>query len=237
MTVKPFALCAGTTFGKRLLLSEEIMTGIYGIHNKINDKWYVGQAVDIKKRNDNELWGLRKGSMHSNGTNVYMDRAWEKYGEAAFEWVVLEECSVDLLDEREIFWIKQKDSYKNGYNLTCGGGGMRGFVPNSDTRRKMSEARKGKKRSPDACKNISLAKIGSKNPMFGKKLSKESREKMSLAQRNKPLESKPVICINTGIIYPSIGEASRILNLQKSKISLVCNSKRKTTGGYKFKFV
>lgn len=213
------------------------MTGIYGIHNKINGKWYVGQAVDIKKRNYNELWGLKNGKMHYNGTNIHMDRAWQKYGESAFEWVVLEECSEDLLDEKEIFWIKQKDSYRNGYNLTLGGQGKKGCIPRKITREKMSNARKGKKRSPETCKNISKSKMGDKNPMFGKKISEETRKKMSLAQRNKTLQSKPVICLNNNTIYPSAAEASRVLNLQKSKISNVCNGKRKSTGGYIFKFV
>lgn len=27
------------------------MTGIYGIHNKVNDKWYVGQSQNIKRKN------------------------------------------------------------------------------------------------------------------------------------------------------------------------------------------
>lgn len=30
----------------------------------------------------------------------------------------IEECSIDLIDEREIYWIAYFDSYKNGYNST-----------------------------------------------------------------------------------------------------------------------
>lgn len=48
---------------------------------------------------------------------------------------------------------------------------------------------------------------------------------------------KPVICIETGTIYESQTAAARDLGLQNSKISLVCNGKRKQTGGYTFKFI
>ena len=88
------------------------MIGIYGIHNKVNDKWYVGQSNNIRKRNLYELRNLRNGVFHYNNSNNHIVQAWQKYGENAFEWVVLEECEIDKLDEREIFWIAQKDSFE-----------------------------------------------------------------------------------------------------------------------------
>ena len=129
------------------------MTGIYGIHNKINDKWYVGQAQDIKKRNYNELLNLKKFNRFHCGVrdNKHIVKSWQQHGESAFEWVILEECDIDKLDEREIFWIKKKDSYKNGYNQTLGGGGIRGKNLSKETRLKMSQRRSGKKYI--ACKN------------------------------------------------------------------------------------
>lgn len=49
--------------------------------------------------------------------------------------------------------------------------------------------------------------------------------------------SKKIFCLNNEKEYGSLSEAARELNLTTSKISLVCNGKRKHTGGYKFKFV
>ena len=214
------------------------MVGIYGIHNKVNDKWYVGQAQNIKKRNYNELLNLKNCNRFHSGKrdNKHIVDAWKKYGENAFEWVVLEECEIDKLDEREIFWIKEKDSYKNGYNQTLGGGGLRGKICSIETRLKMSNSRKGKKRSEDAIRNISLAKQGNKNPMFGKKLSEETKRKMSISQLKAIKPRKPVICVETGVVYSSIHEASRMLNANISKISAVCNGKRKTTNKLTFRF-
>ena len=49
--------------------------------------------------------------------------------------------------------------------------------------------------------------------------------------------SKPVRCIETGIIYPSTGEAGRRLGIHNAGISLCCNGRCKTFGGYHWKFV
>jgi len=42
----------------------------------------------------------------------------------------LEECPKELLDEREIYWIKYYNTFENGYNLTVGGNS--GFHYNID---------------------------------------------------------------------------------------------------------
>ena len=43
--------------------------------------------------------------------------------------------------------------------------------------------------------------------------------------------------METGIVYPSGKQAAKELGLKPSKISLVCNGKRATTGGLHFRFV
>lgn len=40
-----------------------------------------------------------------------------------FEKTIIEECPVDKLNEREIYWIQQYNSYNNGYNAALGGEG------------------------------------------------------------------------------------------------------------------
>jgi group I intron endonuclease len=100
----------------------EIVTGIYGIYNWVNGKWYVGQSVDIQRRKAQERCYLRAGKLHSKQGNEQIAIEWAVYGPEAFVWVVLEECSVEELNDREIYWIAKKDSYKNGYNQTTGGG-------------------------------------------------------------------------------------------------------------------
>ena len=50
-------------------------------------------------------------------------RAFKKYGKDSFKWDILEECSNDLLKEREIYWIEYYNTYENRehYNETPGG--------------------------------------------------------------------------------------------------------------------
>ena len=92
------------------------MTGIYLITNKVNGKQYVGQSADIEGR-----W--KKHIRDINNYDCVIYRALRKYGIENFSFEVLEECDVDKLDEREIYWINELDTYKNGYNMTLGGGG------------------------------------------------------------------------------------------------------------------
>ena len=76
------------------------MTGVYAIHNKINDKFYIGQSVNIAYR-----WKQHKNALkNSKHENKHLQSAYNKYGSEAFEYIVLCECSKELLDitEKEI---------------------------------------------------------------------------------------------------------------------------------------
>lgn len=50
----------------------------------------------------------------------------KKLGIDNFYYEVLEECSYEDLDQREIYWIAYYDTYNNGYNMTLGGENNRG---------------------------------------------------------------------------------------------------------------
>ena len=301
--------------------------GIYGIHNLVNDKWYVGQAVNIRAR-----WNVHRSLLTRNEReSVHLLRAWNKYGSDAFEWVVLEECTPEQLNEREIAWIAQKDSYKNGYNRTLGGGGIRGYhlseshrarlreatrekwadpehrkkrlqamhavTESDDYRAKISEAGKKNWSDPEF-KNQSLKrmqegarnpaaiqkrreslKIALQNPETRAKLSKASkqnwktesyREKVNSARaramddtyrKRASMQSKErwksgiyrnlvrtnlskakraaapeVLQIETGRVYNSIADASEVLGISYAHILSVCYGKRRSAGGFHWRF-
>jgi hypothetical protein len=46
-----------------------------------------------------------------------------KYGSENFSIEEVEECSPEVLNDREVYWIEQYGSFKNGYNATRGGEG------------------------------------------------------------------------------------------------------------------
>lgn len=99
--------------------------GIYCITNKVNGKKYIGQTYDLKFRWLHHRSDLRGGRHH----NRHLQGAWNKYGEDNFEFSELEKCTLESLDEREIYWIKYYDSQNQeyGYNLADGGLGCRGY--------------------------------------------------------------------------------------------------------------
>ena len=72
-----------------------IMIGIYKITKKIDGKSYIGQSNDIQRR-FNE---------HKTKKGLIIDQAIQKYGVSAFNFEILEECSLEELNSREKYWI------------------------------------------------------------------------------------------------------------------------------------
>lgn len=88
---------------------------IYKITNKVNNKSYIGQTrYTIEFR-----W---RQHLHKKD-NTYFHNALHKYGAENFTIDILEECDVNHLNEREMFYIAKYDTFNNGYNLTLGGDG------------------------------------------------------------------------------------------------------------------
>lgn len=61
-------------------------------------------------------------------------------------------------------------------------------------------------------------------------------DRISIVQKNRTDLSKRVMCSN-GEIYPSINEASRVLQIDNSYIVKVLKGKRKHAHGYSFKYI
>lgn len=95
------------------------MIGIYCIENLINHKKYVGQSVNIKDR-----WATHKSELkYKKHHNNHLQRSWDKYGSKNFSFSVIEECSAEDLNEREVYWIAKLNTtdYCHGYNSSIGG--------------------------------------------------------------------------------------------------------------------
>lgn len=95
------------------------MTGIYKITNLINGHAYVGQAKDIERR-----WAQEKNmskNQNNPGYNYPLMKAFRKYGIENFKFEIIEECDINDLNNREIYWIEFYNTFFNGYNQTLGG--------------------------------------------------------------------------------------------------------------------
>ena len=88
--------------------------GIYKIINVINNKFYVGSAVDLKRRKTRHYSELRTGK-HKNR---HLQSAWNKHGENAFVFVVVEEAKdMDDLLVMENRWLKDHVGKSYCYNI------------------------------------------------------------------------------------------------------------------------
>lgn len=95
------------------------MTGIYKITNIVNQKVYIGQAVDIQKRIKQHL-----NDAFNSKRREYeypLSRAIRKHGVENFINEVLETCDRSELNEKEIYWIKFYNAKQTGYNQLDGG--------------------------------------------------------------------------------------------------------------------
>jgi len=92
--------------------------GIYcAFFKEVDDKYYIGQSTNLRKRIA-EHKALLFSKKHKN---YRLQDGYALYGMPEFE--VLEICTIEKLKPREVFWIREFDSFNNGYNITNGGDG------------------------------------------------------------------------------------------------------------------
>jgi group I intron endonuclease len=133
--------------------------GIYCIQNSINKKRYVGQSRNIYKR----LSTHRRNLLRNMHCNPYLQNSVNKYGLEKFSFNILEECAIEDLNKKEIYYINyyKTTNRKFGYNILFGGNsGTSGRTASEETRRKISIAAKGRKLSEETKLKMSRSKIG-----------------------------------------------------------------------------
>ncbi len=172
---------------------------IYKITNLITGKAYVGQRYirDGKTSLNDNYWG----------SGLYIKRTIKKYGLNNFKKEILKDnirCQTAANIFEQVFIKKENTLTPNGYNLTTGGSQCefseeskkknaeahkgrisprKGVKLSRETKKKLSEShkgnsyRKGKKCSEETKRKMRLAK---------QNISKETRDRMSVAAKNKP---------------------------------------------------
>ena len=203
------------------------MTGIYCIENTVNGKKYVGKALDIDARWRSHRCELNKG-VH---VNRHLQRAWKKNGANAFRFYVLEELEPNELCSAEIKWIQKLNTFGNGYNLTAGGEGQAGRCLTEEQKKHLSEINMGDKNPNYGLKRTAETRQRMSDSMKGKKrgkMSENQRKAISNGNRGKrkPWFDKPVILVETGQEFRSISEAAKQTGCSVSGISSVCRKVR-----------
>lgn len=206
--------------------------GIYGIRNLINGKIYVGKTG----MNFGDRWDSHR-SLLNNGKhdNPHLQKAWNKYGKDNFEFIVLEDCEIDELSDREKYYIKLYKDMGLAYNIHDGGdeGYNLGKHLSEETKQKIGEKNKingiRRKASDETKLKMSKSHTGMKYaPMSeeGKKNIQQAQQKY-FEQNPKKLNVDDVIEIRRlhkdGLNY---SEIAREYNVTCQCISDICNYKR-----------
>ena len=192
------------------------MEGIIYKYTSPNGKSYIGQTTNEKHRIN--IWF----------SNVYkyagqkINRARSKYGSFNFTYEIFfkeefndNQVASEILDKWEKYYICKYDTFENGYNLTLGGLGARGYIWTEESKGKSSDSRKG---IP---------------------LSEETKRKISISSMGKTT-SKPILQYNKDNEYInefiSATSASKITGISRTAIknNLCCYSK--SAGGYIWKY-
>lgn len=174
-----------------------------------------------------------------------MQRSWNKYGESNFNFFILDKCLPEELDSKEIKWITYYNTFNGtGYNLTVGGGGIRGYILSEETKRAISNSHKGKTLTEEHKRNLSIARRKSekvarsennnlhhnnRTDEFKKRMIEKYREYLSSPNFSPP-NTKRVICVTTNETFNTIRNAANKYNICESNISYCCKHKRDFAG-------
>lgn len=222
-------------------------SGIYKIINVVNNKFYVGSAVDLRRRKTRHFSELRTGRHN----NKHLQAAWAKYGETAFTFVVVQEI-VDLneLLAAENVWLKEHVGKDYCYNLgvdavapMLGKSGEAsptwgrkrtpeelaaqnwvGRTHTPESRQKIRTYLIGKPRPAAVRAKIAAAVSGERNPNYGK-----PRDAAFLAK-----VSHRVVAIGPAgqaMVYPSIKALREAMKLNPPTVNRALKSGRALTRG------
>lgn len=212
------------------------MPYIYKITNKVNGKVYIGKTMySIQKRWKEHL----KAAKRSNCEKRPLYDAINKYGAENFkieQIEQIEECSNDILNERERYWIEYYGSFKNGYNATIGGDGK--AYLDYELIYKTYLSTKNMRKTAELC-NCHYKTVGHILEIYG--ITKEERIKNG-QNSSKAVSGHPVAKIDKYTnkiiaVYETIAAAEKENPKANQHIGSVCKGKRKTAGGYKWKYL
>jgi group I intron endonuclease len=130
-------------------------SGIYKIEHVASGRSYIGSAVCLKRRLAKHKTEL---STHRH-CNQRLQRAWDKYGEAAFTMSTIEtvESKEDLI-VREQHWIDRLGSVVQGFNICPTAGSALGIKKSPESIAKTAAAHRGMKRSEETRARIREAR-------------------------------------------------------------------------------
>jgi len=198
------------------------VSGVYRIKNTGNGKIYIGSSVNCKKRIGQHKSALRNGRHHSR----YLQREWNKSGEDAFAFDVVETCASEHVRAVEQVFIEyfKSANAQHGYNMCPIAGSCRGTKASDETRRKMSQSARGHSVSKETRRLISAAHTGRKHSdemrarvsaaTKGRRLTPEAIAKMSESRRGLKVPEEIRSRISQTLMGHHVSDATRLRQSQ-----------------------
>ncbi len=196
-------------------------SGIYMILNTYNNKCYIGSTKNFYTRKQKHFRLLVLNKHHSN----HLQKAYNKYGKDKFTFIILEECEIEKLLEKEVFCINLKNSIdpRYGYNVA---------IPKRNENLKLREDTILKLKMNSYKQWYSDKRISLEEFLEGKR-AKDLYIKKGIPNKEKVL----VFNKNTGIKeyeFESISKTASYFKTSQKRISEVCNGRKKSWVGYIF---
>lgn len=199
--------------------------------NKVNNKKYIGISSNVKQR-----W-TGNGSDYKRQV---IGKAFDKYGWDNFEHEILfENLSQEEAETKEIEMISyyQSNNRLFGYNISKGGeNGHNELWNDPEYRTAQSEERKNRWNNVEYKEKLSKSmKAAMNKDTYKQKQSEKTKERWNDGTFDE-IFCKSVMCLETGIIYKSINEASELTGVCRTDISKCCNKEMKTAKDYHWIF-
>ncbi len=170
--------------------------GIYKITSPSN-KVYIGQSVDIIHR-----WIAHKSKNKTIKNKLYS--SFKRYGIDNHKFEIICQCDKSELNNLEVYYIELFQCFDSEYGLNLLSGGGSNITNSQGTRKKISISNKGRipwnkglKTSDETRRKISENRKGKNmkenHPCWGKKRSPETCEKLSKANKGRKLNITRII--------------------------------------------
>lgn len=199
----------------------------------VDGRSYIGQTIGIYERTKTHKKSKDETHFH---------RAIRKYGWDKFRTEILHE-NIDsiYLDDWEMYYIAKYDTFgKNGFNMTTGGNGIRGYKHTDEHKRKLSENMSGEnnpffgKKHSETVLLLLKQRVGEKNPNFGTKFTDEHKRKIGKSHF-KPVDQWSADGKTYISTFESIDSAGISIGKSASGISQCLRGVQKTSGGFTWK--
>jgi len=153
------------------------MIGIYKITSPIG-KVYIGQSIDIEKR-FNSYSRLDK----KNNSQIKLYRSFLKHGVENHYFYIIEECTIELLNERERYYQDFYNVLDKGLNCVLTKTDDLKLIFSKESRNKISESKKNNKYWVGK-KHLESSKIKMSTNQLNKKTTEEVKQKISNSLKN-----------------------------------------------------